>query len=134
MKRLTGLFLALALPVTFLVGCSGDDSADSTTTVAKSASSDSGSGTASKTTDTEADGASGGDMTVDEFCAKTKELAQLVQEVKKDPTSDAAKQATQLSKELTAKAQNLTSELQKDPSLAMKYGQCAAELGKAGMG
>ena len=138
MKRMFGLFLVLALPATFLVACGGSDSADNkaTTTVAAGGQSGSG-GSGSKPTTTEGDtsgGSSGADMSLEEFCSKTKELGDLVQQAKSDPTSAAAKKATDLSKELATKAQSLAGEFVKDPSLAKKYAACAAEIGKAASG
>lgn len=143
MKRMFGLLLVLALPATFLVGCGGSDSADNkssdnraTTTVAAGEQSPSG-GSTSKTTTTEggsSGGSGGGHMTVDEFCSKTKELGDLVQQARNDPTSAAAKKATDLSKELATEAQSLGSEFVKNPSLAQQYAKCAAELGNAARG
>lgn len=133
-KRILGICLVLTLPATFLVGCGGDDKADSTTTTAaKSSGTSADKGSGSETT-TDSGSSSGSNMTVDEFCAKTKELAGLVRDAKNGMDTTKSKQATELSKELSAKAQNLATELVKDPSLAKRYAECARELATTATG
>jgi len=136
-KRILGVCLVLALPATFLVACGGDDKADSTTTTAsKSSGTSADEGSESPTTlkgsetPTTASGNSsggGGDMSIDEFCSKAKELAGMVNDAKDGKNLSNMKQMTELSTELAAAAQKLAVKVAKDPSLAQKYEECSRE-------
>lgn len=135
MKRTFGLLLVVALPAVFLAACSSSDSADkvTTTTVAKAAdggnskTTDSGS---SKTSGSDSGDVSTGDLTVDQFCDKAKELADVVRNASSLSQVD-AQHAAQLSKELGESAKSLAAKIMQDPSLASKYSTCARQVAEA---
>ncbi len=127
-KRILGICLVLTLPATFLVGCGGDDKADSTTTTAaRSSGTSADNGSETPTTASGNSSGSGGDMSIDEFCSKAKELAGMVNDAKDGKNLSNMKQMTELSTELAAAAQKLAVDVAKDPSLAQKYEECAKE-------
>src|SRR5690606_36131562 len=87
MKRVTALIAALAVPAILLVGCGGDDSADSgSKSDSSSQSSDSGSSDSGSSSST-------GNAKVDKFCDDAKALAEKSKKAIADRDTDLAQEA-----------------------------------------
>ena len=128
MKRVTALIAALAVPAILLVGCGGDDSADSgSKSDSSSQSSDSGSSDSGSSSST-------GNAKVDKFCDDAKALAEKSKKAIADRDTDLAQEAAKDAQALSQQAQDLTSEVIKDPKLATALTDCTKELATVGQG
>ncbi len=144
MKRTIGLFMVLSLPAVLLVGCGGDDSADtkSTTTATAdsgssgSGSSDSGSsGSGSSDSGSSDSGSSGsGSSALDEFCTETAAIAKELKQAVNDKDTAKLKDLQDRASKLQDKTSELTQEMMNDPSQFKRLSDCAREVADAAQG
>lgn len=142
MKRIISLSLVLALPAVLLVGCGGDDSADTkSTTTAKSSdsgsseSSDSGSsGNSDSGSSDNSDSGTSGGSAIDEFCDETAAIAAELRKAVEDRDMDKLKELQKRATSLQEKTAGLTEEVMKDPSQAKRVTDCAQKVAEAAQG
>ncbi|HMU80433.1 MAG TPA: hypothetical protein PKA87_08150 [Microthrixaceae bacterium] len=133
MKRVTALIAALAVPAILLVGCGGDDSADSGSK-SDSSSQSSDSGSSDSGSSDSGSSSSTGNAKVDKFCDDAKALAEKSKKAIADRDTDLAQEAAKDAQALSQQAQDLTSEVIKDPKLATALTDCTKELANVGQG
>ena len=104
MKRVTALIAALAVPAILLVGCGGDDSADSGSK-SDSSSQSSDSGSSDSGSSDSGSSSSTGNAKVDKFCDDAKALAEKSKKAIADRDTDLAQEAAKDAQALSQQAQ-----------------------------